>query len=293
MLKLYLFFFILSICFSKILFSENFDSANYSLNWKSSKYNENKQANFNWTTGKLAPEGFSHGLQTEYDMKSYILSHRLPEKIYLNQSTVVFQYSVKFEQPIICGSACIKLLNYSYDETQFGPMTPALITFGPEVCASNNRVLILLDSAGRPEKWLKTYEAPLERSTHFYTLEVNPKGSYGLYIDGNVISKGKIEDEWFKLENPVKNFVIGGVGLDIWQSKAGTLIDNILITDNLEEALDIAKKFRAKFRDEELRISGNFDKEEMRRDEEYRKIHEAAQEKNAKIEHDDKMLIDL
>ena len=38
---------------------------------------------------------------------------------------------------------------------------------------------------------------------------------------------------------------IGYVGFDVWQVKGGTIFDNIIITDSLKEAEDMAQKWKA------------------------------------------------
>lgn len=75
---------------------------------------------------------------------------------------------------------------------------------------------------------------------------------------------------------------ISGVGIDIWQVKSGSIFDNILITDSLEEAKEHAKKtfYPLKEKEEELK---NLEREKL--EEEVK--NKNAEEKKAEDENDE------
>jgi len=69
------------------------------------------------------------------------------------------------------------------------------------------------------------------------------------------------------------------IGFDLWQVKSGTIFENILITDSVEEAKEYANQTWAKKKDGEKKM---FDeKEEAKRKEEEAKAKAAEAEKPA------------
>jgi calreticulin len=82
----------------------------------------------------------------------------------------------------------------------------------------------------------------------------------------------QIDNPDFKEDDTIANFEnIGGVGLEIWQVKAGTVFDNILVTDSLEEAKAAAEKILEKQKQEKA--------EDEKKQAEERKAAEEAAEK--------------
>jgi len=81
---------------------------------------------------------------------------------------------------------------------------------------------------------------------------------------------------------------IGAVGIDIWQVKAGSIFDNILVTDSVAEAETHAQKYFLDLKDAEKKM---FDKKEQDRkdkEEAERKKAEAEAEANKEDDDDDK-----
>merc|ERR550532_2712029 len=86
----------------------------------------------------------------------------------------------------------------------------------------------------------------------------------------------------------------GVVGIDIWQVKSGTVFDNIIITDSLEEAKAMFDETYGKSKDAEKAM---FDKaeeerrakeeEERKKEEEERKAREAEEEDEDEEEEED------
>lgn len=72
-------------------------------------------------------------------------------------------------------------------------------------------------------------------------------------------------------------YTIGGVGIDVWQTRAGTIFDNIMIADSLDDALAHAKKVLEKQVEKEKVFKAEYDKEEEKRTAEARKQMEEAQ----------------
>jgi len=73
---------------------------------------------------------------------------------------------------------------------------------------------------------------------------------------------------------------IGAVGFDLWQVKSGTIFDNLLVTDSVEEAEEHAKKTWAKTKDPEKKMKDKQEEEERKvREEEEKKMKDEEGEK--------------
>lgn len=85
----------------------------------------------------------------------------------------------------------------------------------------------------------------------------------------------KIANPEYKEDDTIGIFPeIGGVGLEIWQVKSGTVFDNILVTDSLEEAKAEAEKILEKQKEEKA-------EDEKKQAEERKKAEEAAEKAKA------------
>jgi len=61
----------------------------------------------------------------------------------------------------------------------------------------------------------------------------------------------KVPNPDFKEDSTIVTFPkVGGIGLEIWQVKSGTVFDNILVTDSLEVAKTAATKILEKQKEE-------------------------------------------
>jgi calreticulin len=63
-------------------------------------------------------------------------------------------------------------------------------------------------------------------------------------------------------EEALEPYTIGGVGFDVWQVKAGTLFDNIMIADSLEDAFAHAEHVLKNQVEKEKEYKAESDKEE-------------------------------
>lgn len=75
------------------------------------------------------------------------------------------------------------------------------------------------------------------------------------------------------------------VGFDLWQVKSGTIFDNVLVTDDVEEAKKVAEETFALTVDAEKKMKEEQDEEEKKKAE--------AEAKNAEEEEDDEDLDDI
>ena len=264
-----------TLTLGKVLYQENFE-VGWETRWNQSKWRIEQQGQFLHSKGKWSLPELSYGIQTSTDMKFYELSTVFDEVVNVSSGPIVLQFSVKFEQSTLCGGGYIKLLNPKFNTESFGGETPALIIFGPDICGNNNRIHIIIDSHGRGELWRKSPEAPIDKVTHFYTLSLSPDGTYALYVDCVQIERGKISDEWeLDYNKTFMNFVIGGIGIDVWQVKAGTLFDNFMITDSLQEAIEYAKEFLGRQIHYEEQLINEAKLREKEQEEEYKRLRES------------------
>jgi len=80
---------------------------------------------------------------------------------------------------------------------------------------------------------------------------------------------------------------IGGVGIEIWQVKAGSIFDNILVTDSVEEAEEHAKKYFTELKDDEKAAFDKFDGERRAAEEKAREEAKAKADAEKDDEEDD------
>lgn len=80
----------------------------------------------------------------------------------------------------------------------------------------------------------------------------------------------------------------GAIGFDLWQVKSGTIFDNILITDSLEEAKAFAAETFEKTKDGEKKMKDKHDEEQRKKEEEQRKKEEEKRKKEEEEEEEKK-----
>lgn len=81
---------------------------------------------------------------------------------------------------------------------------------------------------------------------------------------------------------------IGGVGIDLWQVKSGTIFDNIFIGDDVEEAKKFGEETWKKTHEGEKAMKDKHDEEERKKQEEEDKKRKEEEEKNKKEEPEEK-----
>jgi len=94
---------------------------------------------------------------------------------------------------------------------------------------------------------------------------------------------------------------VGSVGIEIWQVKAGSIFDNIIVTDDIKEAEKFGKEnFPSKSKDAEKSMFEEHEKKEReaqeaarKKEEEARKTKEAEEEDDEDDDDDDKQKDEL
>jgi len=80
---------------------------------------------------------------------------------------------------------------------------------------------------------------------------------------------------------------IGAVGFELWQVKAGSVFDNIIVTDSLEEANDLAAKTFLKNKDAEKKAFDDIEEKKKEEEEAARKKAEEERKKQEEEEEDE------
>lgn len=79
----------------------------------------------------------------------------------------------------------------------------------------------------------------------------------------------------------------GAIGFDLWQVKSGTIFDNILVTDSIDEAKKVAAETFEKTKEGEKKMKEKQDEEEKKKMEEEEKKRKEEEEKKKKDEEED------
>merc|ERR1712167_493261 len=66
----------------------------------------------------------------------------------------------------------------------------------------------------------------------------------------------EIDNPEFKEDPTLHEFTFGGLGFELWQTKAGSLFDNIIITDSWDEAKKFGEDTWQKDKDAEKEMKG-------------------------------------
>jgi len=80
---------------------------------------------------------------------------------------------------------------------------------------------------------------------------------------------------------------IGAVGFELWQVKAGSIFDNIIITDSLEEANELAKRTFVAYKDAEKKLFDDIEEEKKKEEEEARRKAEEERKKQEEEEEEE------
>ncbi|KAK1314246.1 Calreticulin-3 [Acorus calamus] len=190
-------FTVLSLVSSEVFFEERFDDG-WESRWVKSEWkrSEGKAGSFKHTAGKWAGDLDDKGIQTHPDAKHYAISAKIPE--FSNKGrTLVFQYSIKFEQDIECGGGYMKLLSGYVNQKKFGGDTPYSLMFGPDICGTQTKKIhLILSYQGQNYPIKKDLQCETDKLTHVYTFILRPDASYSLLVDNRERESGSMYTDW-------------------------------------------------------------------------------------------------
>jgi len=158
-----------------------------------------------WTAGEHHGDPNDKGIQTDKDNRFYGISAPLT-KPYKSEAgkDLVIQYSVKLEKKADCGGSYIKLMpgGDKFNKAKFGGETPYAVMFGPDICGSNKRTHVILNSEKKKENLMVKKDVMCEKDqlTHLYTLHIKPDNTFEVFVDNKSVRQGKLEDEFDFLE---------------------------------------------------------------------------------------------
>jgi len=144
--------------------------------------------------------------------------------------------------------------------------------------------------AKKPEDWDDDldgeWEAPMIANPE-YKGEWKAKRIPNPAYKGEWVHPKVANPEYKSLPNLYSYDSFGVVGIEIWQVKAGTIFDNILITDSEDEAAEFAKSTYEKTKVGEKAMKDKHDEAERVKAEEERKKHEEEEKAKKPADHED------
>eukprot|EP00457_Paulinella_chromatophora_P009483 gb/GEZN01009550.1/.p1 GENE.gb/GEZN01009550.1/~~gb/GEZN01009550.1/.p1 ORF type:complete len:307 (+),score=36.18 gb/GEZN01009550.1/:195-1115(+) len=239
---------------ASVLYQETFSDDNWSKHWKvaTPSLEDLDGTHGEWAVGTgrfVGDRSRGRGLQTLTDAAHYHISAPLDKPVVLDRSKdVVIQFSVKHEQHIECGGGYLKLFGKSFDQSHLSRDSKYILAFGPDICGTATRNVKLElnfvhDHRRAFVNTKKEIRCRTDHVTHVYTFHLLPDDSYRVYIDDRLRKQGTLQDheEWSTDGDGDTSFEpVHYVGFDLWQVKAGSTFDNILISDDFEEARQFA-----------------------------------------------------
>lgn len=187
-----------------------------------------------------------HGLMTHGDLAFYGISASFDSVSNIDKALII-QYQVKHGKAPNCGGAFLKVGPSLADPKHFGDPSPFHIMFGPDTCGpSSQRTQLIFALQGRAE--LKKDDLPYKQGdglSHLYRMTLLPDNTVSVDIDQENVYQGSLSEDWeFAQSDDLYRFDdIGYVGFDLWQMQGGTIFDNIIITDDVVEADEMAQKW--------------------------------------------------
>ena len=189
-----------------VLFSETFDDDVLSTGkWIRS---EDERYQHQSETLKILPvttaiEGLNrdNGLTLSQENKHYGVSTKFATPLDTKGKDFVVQYDLRLTGGLDCGGAYIKLLRDTpeLDLKMLNGDTPYTIMFGPDKCATNNRVHFIIQHQNPiTKKWEeKHYNTTVNIKsdkvhTHLYTLFIKQNNDFEIYIDKRLGKKGNL-----------------------------------------------------------------------------------------------------
>lgn len=276
---------LIAYAFAANYFDERFLDATAIDRWVESnwKKGEGSAGSFAISAGLWSGDALEGlGLRTTDDYRFYTSSSRFPvvfkrrPKLNGPALPLVIQYSVKHEQKWIeCGGGYLKLFASGIDQVALSNANRAVLTFGPDICGTQTRhVVFSLASGDQTYNLSKAVRCEANKLTHFYTLIVNPDNTYEIRIDNVRRESGNIYDDLGIPRNTLTELDrqdIEFAGFEIWQVRAGTVFDNILVTDDVAEAERRVQEFDELYRAAERRSFEDADRGHQQEEERVRR----------------------
>lgn len=93
-------------------------------------------------------------------------------------------------------------------QAKFGGDSPYQIMFGPDICGSTKRTHVIFNYPPKNDNLLIKEDVRCESDqlSHLYTLHIKSDNTFDVYIDGEKVRSGKLEEAWdFLLPRKIKD----------------------------------------------------------------------------------------
>lgn len=151
-----------------------------------------------------AVEG-DYGLVLKSKARHHAISAKLSKPVDFSHDQLVVQYEVKFQNPMDCGGAYVKLISDQpggLNLKEFNDKTPYTIMFGPDKCGLDHKLHFIFRhknpiSGEYEEKHARKPKTNLDRyfsdqKTHLYTLVLNSDNTFEIYVDQTLLNSGSL-----------------------------------------------------------------------------------------------------
>ncbi|EDO49786.1 predicted protein, partial [Nematostella vectensis] len=154
------------------------------------------------------------GLVLKSRARHHAIAAHLDKKFDFTDKPFIVQYEVKFQQPMECGGAYLKLLSdgQGFKPESFGDKTPYTIMFGPDKCGEDRKLHFIFrhknpKNGTIEEKHAKkptgNYNSVFDgKKTHLFTLVVRPDNTFEVFIDQESVNKGSLLEDMTPPVNP-------------------------------------------------------------------------------------------
>jgi calnexin len=135
---------------------------------------------------------------------------------FTSHDQIVIQYEVKFQTPMECGGAYVKLLTQqsNLNLKEFNDKTPYTIMFGPDKCGLDHKLHFIFrhknpitgefeeKHAKKPSSDINKFFS--DQKTHLYTLVLSSDNTFTIYVDQSVVNYGSLLNDFEPSVNPPK-----------------------------------------------------------------------------------------
>lgn len=158
-----------------------------------------KQSVAEGTQGIVGDQGLMlTGESKRYGISAPFESHTVPGK------ELVFQYELKYTNPVDCAGTYLKFLEGSPDLENMEEKTGYTVMFGPDKCGNTNKVHFILrfknaKNGEYKEHHLKTPPTiKNDKLAHLYTAVLRPDNTFEIFIDQVSVKSGSLtsDDDW-------------------------------------------------------------------------------------------------
>lgn len=120
-----------------------------------------------------------------------------------NKKPLIVQYEVKFQNPLECGGAYVKLIaqDLSFQLDQFHDKTGFSLMFGPDKCGTDNKYHFIVRYKNPVSGLIEEKHAKKSQlidaffndgKTHLFTLVVRPDNTFQMMIDTTEVNSGSL-----------------------------------------------------------------------------------------------------